>query len=92
VSDLSEYDRKIVEAAETVVQRWVDAKITEVENAPDTNALMRVVQAKREAQRPTCDFETCGALASQKVNLHRFGTGLIYRCAEHKVTVTALTE
>jgi hypothetical protein len=53
MSDVSEYDRAIVEAAEAYVTNYEKQGI---HTTHTENAIHRAVRAKREAQRPKCDW------------------------------------
>jgi hypothetical protein len=96
MSDLSEYDRQIVEAAERFADSWKGIGYRESYDA--VAAIQEAVARKREAQKPKCmhrirvrvtDTEACGLPAIQRI-IDDAEASVYDRCADHAVTVTAL--
>jgi hypothetical protein len=99
MSDLSEFDAAIAEAAEALVAEWTaGAGAVSWSERPTHSALIAAVEAKREEQRPKCTYflqgefqrmrSECGEPAVQELG-GAYGDGRL-RCIRHKVTVTDL--
>ena len=97
MTDLSEYDRAIVEAAEQLAKHYAPFGPLRTSGPWPLGALWDAVQAKREAQLPKCIYNTgihetglnkmCGKTAVvREVRVSRTE----YYCADHRVTVTDL--
>lgn len=84
MSDLTEYDREIVAAAE----RFVDCTGGQV--GATYQRLDDAVQAKRDAQRPRCTYQLCNKPAVQGLEPIGGWKVLDYRCDEHRIEVRDL--
>lgn len=92
------YDREIVAAAEAVKRELVGNGLEDhidiyYLSADTAIALVKAVQAKRDAQRPPCNETVeipsvfCGRPAVQELNDHG---GTFHRCDEHRIEVREL--
>lgn len=87
MTDLTEYDREIVAAAEL----FVDCTGGEV--GATYQRLVDAVETRREAQRPRCAFLNCNKLAVQEVTLSKEEGEAMHkhhRCDEHRIEVREL--
>lgn len=93
MSDLTEYDREIVAAAELWAERESTSSFPERSAKAAKALLLQAVQAKQKAQQPTCDWVvfggTCKNRAVQAISQPQGGP-LIYRCDEHRIEVREL--
>lgn len=90
MSDLTEYDRAIVAAAEA----FVDVRQDEV--GAVYQRLDDAVQTKRDAQQPKCGFilmerpwGMCGERSTQEISMPPDGTKT-YRCDLHRIEAREL--
>lgn len=93
MSDLTEYDREIITAAERLREEYPNyCDSPFLLSVPDLTDLLRAVQAKRDAQRPSCGHiaidGVCDQPATQEISQHNLYK--IYRCDKHRIEVREL--